>query len=191
LARVSCTDVSVSNLASTILLFRFRGRTFLHTADSRGDLILDGLERAGMLNEDGEATVDLMTVPHLGSARNVTVDFFRRVKASGYLFSGDGHIFHNPSIETVAALVTARGCDAYRMYFVNRDGADAVPDPASPTASGRPTDSRRGSPGVQAHGIKLDAFFREEQRFNPNYRRVFRSSSSGSVIIDLLHPVRY
>ena len=39
-------------------------------------------------------------------------------------------------------------------------------------------------------GEKLDAFFREEERFNPNYRRVFRTSTGGSVIIDMLTPVR-
>jgi hypothetical protein len=101
-------DESVSNLASTVLLFRFRQRTFLYTGDSRGDLILEGLSRAGLLNEQGEASVDLMTVPHLGSDRNVTVDFFKRVKASGYLFSGDG-THGNPAVATVAALVGERG----------------------------------------------------------------------------------
>lgn len=190
LAGGSYTDMSVANLASIVVLFRFRERTFLFTGDSRGDMILDGLSRAGMLDEHDEAAVDLMTIPHLGSDRNITVDFFRRVKASGYLFSGDGR-HGSPAITTVAALVTARGCDSYRMYFVNRDGTasagDSAPDERGAVQNSRPTDRRV----EDAHGLRLDAFFKEEQRFNPNYRRVFRSSSSGSVIIDLLHPVRY
>ena len=60
--------------------------------------------------------MDLMTIPHLGSEHNVNVDFFRRVKLDGYLFSGDGR-YDNPSVATVASLVAARGCDAYRTYF--------------------------------------------------------------------------
>jgi hypothetical protein len=38
---------------------------------------------------------------------------------------------------------------------------------------------------------ELDAFFAEESRFKPNYRRIFRSPERGSVIVDLLDPVRY
>jgi beta-lactamase superfamily II metal-dependent hydrolase len=180
-------DNAVSNLASTIVLFRFGGRTFLYTGDSRGDLILDGLGCAGLLDEQGEASVDLMTIPHLGSRRNVTVDFFRRVKAAGYLFSGDGTIFGLPDIETVAALVTARSCDSYSMYFVNRDSPHSPPP--EPIHRGRAT--RPGRSAAVDHGRKLDTFFQQEERFHPNYRRLFRSSSSGSVIIDLLNPVRY
>lgn len=142
-----------------------------------------------MLDEHGEATVDLMTIPHLGSARNITVDFFRRLKASGYLFSGDGR-YGNPSITTVAALVTARCSDVYRMYFVNRDGAPPRPDATldESTTGARPekVNQQREDP----LGTRLDEFFKDEQPFNPSYRRVFRSSSSGSVIIDLLHPMR-
>ena len=156
-------DRSVANLASTVLLFRYRGLTFLHTGDSRGDLVLEGLAGAGLLGPDDRAHVDMMSIPHAGSDHNVTVDFFDRVRADGYLFSGDGR-HGNPEITTVAALIAARGCDHYRMYFVNRDGPDDV------------------------HGAKLDAFFRDEQEYDPNYRRVFRSAEKGSVIIDLLDP---
>ena len=168
----------MSNLASTILLFKYQGRSFLFTGDARGDLILEGLSRAGLLDGRGVATVDLMTVPHLGSDHNVTVDFFRRVRASGYLFSGDG-THGNPEVATVAALATARGCDAYRMYFVNREGRAAS------------SSTEREADPDDTHGALLDRFFSEERAFNPNYRRLFRSMTDGSVIIDLLTPVRF
>jgi hypothetical protein len=166
LAGGSYRDRSVANLASTVLLFRHRGRTFLHTGDARGDLILEGLAAAGLLDADGRAQVDMMSIPHLGSDHNVTVDFFERVRADRYLFSGDGR-HDNPEIATVAALIAARGCDRYQMFFVNRDGED------------------------DAHGARLDAFFRDELPYHPSYRRIFRSAERGSVIVDLLDPVRY
>jgi hypothetical protein len=193
-ARGAYLDASVPNLASTILLFRFKGQTFLFSGDARGDLILDGLSAAGLLDKKERAIVNLMTIPHLGSNNNVTVDFFERVRASGYLFSGNGR-FGNPDIGTVAALVTARGCDSYRMYFVNRDG---VVDPTTRRAIARARTRLNGSEDDQVKteprvdetmGERLDAFFREEERFNPSYRRVFRSSTGGSVIIDMLTPV--
>lgn len=122
--------------------------------------------------------VDLMTIPHLGSDRNVTVDLFQRVRASGYLFSGDG-THGNPEVATVAALVSARGCDVYRMYFVNREGRVDRSAAGSETWTG------------ESHGARLDTFFRDETAFNPNYRRVFRSMTDGSVRIDLIDPLRF
>jgi hypothetical protein len=41
-----------------------------------------------------------------------------------------------------------------------------------------------------AHGARLDAFFHEELAYEPSYRRIFRSPERGSVVIDLLDPVR-
>ena len=117
-----------------------------------------------------------MTIPHLGSEHNVNVDFFRRVKSDGYLFSGDGR-YDNPSVATVASLVAARGCDAYRITLFSRD------------TSTRSSATVRA--GEDSHGVQLDAFFRREAEFKSNYRRVFRSTAGGSVIINLLHPVRY
>ncbi len=186
----SHSDRSVSNLSSVMLLFQFRGSTFLFTADGRGDQILDGLARAGMLDAGGQAGVDLMTIPHLGSHRNVTVDFFRKIRARGYLFSGDGR-HNNPEISTVASLITARNCDAYRMYFVNREGGTATTDLREPSdTEARPDQAQEEAPADDLHGARLDEFFKAEQPFNPNYRRIFRSATGGSVIIDLLNPVR-
>jgi beta-lactamase superfamily II metal-dependent hydrolase len=189
-ATSSYTDRSVSNLSSVMLVFQFRGSTFLFTADGRGDLLLDGLERAGMLDGNGKARVDLMTIPHLGSHHNVTVDFFRKVRARGYFFSGDGR-HNNPEIATVASLITARECDEYRMYFVNREGGTSTTDRQEPAdAEETPDEEQEKAPASDPHGARLDEFFKAEQPFNPNYRRVFRSATGGSVIIDLLNPVR-
>lgn len=167
-------DASASNQASTILLLRFAGMTFLHTGDSRGDLILDGLAAAGLLDASGRAFVDLLHVPHHGSPNNITLDFFKQVLADGYLLSGDGR-FGNPAVATVASLIAGRGDGPYTMYFVNRDGGE----------------SRRERDARFEHGKRLDAFFAAQRTYAPMYRRVFRSNESGSLIVDLLDPVRY
>ncbi len=41
------------------------------------------------------------------------------------------------------------------------------------------------------HGERLNAFFAEENKSNPSYRRFFRSPDGGSVFIDLLDRVTY
>jgi hypothetical protein len=73
-------------------------------------------------------------------------------------------VSHQPAPLTTPS---ARGCERYQMFFVNRDGED------------------------DAHGARLDAFFRDELPYHPSYRRIFRSAERGSVIVDLLDPVRY
>ncbi len=108
----------------------------------------------------------MMSIPHNGSHHNVEIDFFRRVQADRYLFSGDGK-HGNPEVATVASLIAARGCDEYRMYFTNRESSE------------------------KEFGPKLDEFFGKELPFKPNYRRVFRTPERGSVMIDLMDPMPY
>ena len=51
----------------------------LLTGDGRGDHIVDGLRERGLLKRDGTIHVDLLKLPHHGSARNASPDFFRLV----------------------------------------------------------------------------------------------------------------
>ena len=104
-AKVEATDRSVANLASTVLLLRYRGKTFLHTGDSRADLILNGLVSSGLMEQEGRAHVNLLLLPHLGSNRNLRPEFLQRVTADRYLFSGNGIRFRRPEIAVIAALI--------------------------------------------------------------------------------------
>ena len=169
-------DRSVPNLASSILLFAFEGRTFLHTGDSRGDLIIEGMAASGLLDRDGRAFVDLLNIPHYGSRRNLAPDFFTRIRAQTYLFNGDGR-FGTPAIEVLAGLISARQCEEFGMTF---------------TAGDRPPpEVRRNRPsGVSpAETMTLDAFFHQELRNRPNYRRRYLSPQRGSMFVDLIDPL--
>ena len=55
-------------------------------------------------------------MPHHGSARNVETDFFRRIIADDYVFSGDGK-HGNPDRETLEMLFEARGRNSFTMHF--------------------------------------------------------------------------
>lgn len=183
--RVALADRSVANLASTILLFRYRNKTFLHTGDSRADLILEALVAARQIERDGKAHVSLLHLPHLGSSRNLSRDFLERVTADEYLFSGDG-THGNPEIATIAALIAARPGQEFVMNFVNRDGR-AIDHGGARWRRTRTADDKR----IATHGDKLDAFFAAEEEYQPRYRRLFRATDHGSVIIDLLDRVTY
>jgi beta-lactamase superfamily II metal-dependent hydrolase len=83
-------DKSIPNLSSIQLLVECDGKRLLLTGDGRGDHLLEALEDADLLDEDGGIDVDVLKVQHHGSDRNATLEFFERVRASTYVISADG-----------------------------------------------------------------------------------------------------
>jgi beta-lactamase superfamily II metal-dependent hydrolase len=113
-------DKNVLNLASIVLVVTRGRKRVLLTGDARGDHILRGLQDAGVITGT-TAHFDVLKVPHHGSDRNVTVDFFRRLPADHYIVSGNGK-HGNPEIETLRMLAEARGAAPYTVHFTYRDG---------------------------------------------------------------------
>jgi hypothetical protein len=113
-------DKSIPNLSSVVCVASAKvngtKRTMLLTGDARGDKVIAGLRKGGLLV--GETLkVDLLKVPHHGSDRNVTKGFFETIIADHYVFSADG-LHGNPDLPTLKWLVEARGKEArYTMYF--------------------------------------------------------------------------
>ncbi len=116
-ALAACIDSSVANLSSIVLLAEAGGKSILLTGDARGDKVLEGLELAGRLGP-GSSTirVDVLKVPHHGSANNLDRDFFERIIAGHYIFSGNGE-HGNPERETLEMLFNARGNSGYTVHF--------------------------------------------------------------------------
>ena len=99
-------DRSIPNLSSIVLLVSDLHHRMLLTGDARGDHILDGLEEAGLLDDEGSIHLDLLKVQHHGSNRNATKTFFRKVTADRYVVSANGKN-GNPDLETLEWIVTA------------------------------------------------------------------------------------
>jgi beta-lactamase superfamily II metal-dependent hydrolase len=103
-------DRSVPNLSSIMVLAEDRatGKRLLLTGDGRGDHLIDGLGKADLLSSNGTLHVDVLKVPHHGSARNVTKEFFKTVTADKYVISANGK-YGNPDLDTLVWIVeTAR-----------------------------------------------------------------------------------
>jgi beta-lactamase superfamily II metal-dependent hydrolase len=102
-------DKSIPNLSSIVVLAEVDGKRVLITGDARGDHIIDGLRLAGGLfddNDDGHMHVDVLKVPHHGSARNVTKAFFKALTSDMYIISADGR-YGNPDFSTLKWIVEA------------------------------------------------------------------------------------
>lgn len=102
-------DDSVFNLASIVTLASVGEKTMLLTGDARGDDILEGLTTAGLMT-GGRCHVDVLKVPHHGSDRNVTTEFFRQVTADHYVISANGQ-HGNPDLGMLEMLAAARDTD--------------------------------------------------------------------------------
>jgi hypothetical protein len=113
-------DQSPANLSSIVVLAEADGKRILLTGDARGDLVIDGLRTAGLLDQQGKIHVDILKLPHHGSDRNVATSFFRTVTADHYVISADG-TNDNPDIPTLKMISTARTDDDFTIHLTNRE----------------------------------------------------------------------
>jgi hypothetical protein len=113
--KAAFTDESVFNLSSVIVLVEADSKSILLTGDARGDDILTGLNQAKLF-KNGVFKTDVLKIPHHGSDHNVSTEFFRRVVADHYVFSGDGE-HDNPELATLDMLFEARPEGGYTLNF--------------------------------------------------------------------------
>ena len=111
-------DRSISNLASIVALVECNGKTMLLTGDALGKKIVKSLEARGLASDGAPLVVDILKLQHHGSTRNVTPKFFKRVKATHYIFSGDGE-HGNPERETVQMLLDEHDGRNITLHFSN------------------------------------------------------------------------
>jgi len=115
-ALAAYVDESVPNLSSIVVLAECDGKRMLLAGDARGDKVLKGLEQLGVLKKGGKMHVDLLKVPHHGSSNNLEDDFFERISADHYVFSGDGE-HGNPERESLEMLFRARGKKPFTLHL--------------------------------------------------------------------------
>ncbi|WP_433066084.1 ComEC/Rec2 family competence protein [Dactylosporangium sp. CS-033363] len=116
-AAAAVKDHSVPNLSSIALYLKHGTTTALLTGDARGDHLLDGLTACG----HDRLHVNVLKLPHHGSAKNVSADFFGRVTADHYVVSTDGSKHGHPDAEALRLLVASRGADErYTVHLTHR-----------------------------------------------------------------------
>jgi beta-lactamase superfamily II metal-dependent hydrolase len=112
-ALAAYVDQSVPNLSSIVVLAELGGKSILLTGDARGDRILEGMKLVGL----GDSLhVDVLKGQHHGSENNYTQEYFERVTADHYVFSGNGQ-HGNPERETLDMLRKARPGADYKIYL--------------------------------------------------------------------------
>jgi len=107
---IQILDKSVPNLASIMFLAQIKNRKILFTGDGLGQDIIDILSKNNMLNQDGKFYVDVLKVPHHGSDRNTSREFFKTVIAEYYIISANGRD-DNPSLNTLRWIIESGKTD--------------------------------------------------------------------------------
>ena len=99
----------------------------LLTGDAGGDLILEGLDSAGLLDNNKKIKVDVLKIQHHGSNHSNSEEFLRQVIADKYVISGNGK--HGiPHMDVLGWLSNARNGEACDIYMTNRQLSDGDTD---------------------------------------------------------------
>jgi beta-lactamase superfamily II metal-dependent hydrolase len=101
---IQILDKSVPNLASIMFLAEIKNRKILFAGDGLGQDIVDILSKNAMLDQSGKFYVDVLKVPHHGSDRNTSLEFFNTVNAKYYIISANGRD-DNPSLNTLKWII--------------------------------------------------------------------------------------
>lgn len=155
-------DTSVYNLSSIVCVAEIKGKRMLLTGDARGDKVLPELEAAGFLPAGGKMELDVLKVPHHGSARNLDLDFFERLPAPHLVISANGKD-GNPDLETLEMISKARPDDDFTLHLTETEFKEEM-------------------------GPKIEAFFEKERKAGRKYKVEFRPEDDLSFRIDLLDP---
>ncbi|HEX5988823.1 MAG TPA: hypothetical protein VFY75_01250 [Solirubrobacterales bacterium] len=153
-------DDSVYNLSSIVCLAELGGKRMLLTGDARGDKILLGLEKAGLLPKGKPLEVDVLKMPHHGSSRNLEPEFFERIKAREMVISANGKD-ENPDLTTLKMISEVRKDDDFTLYLTYADFEEGI------------------GPGIHD-------FFEQEAKDGRKYKVVFRPEDDLSMRLDLL-----
>src|SRR5262249_15206934 len=149
----------------------------------------------GMLKADGKSTikVDILKVPHHGSANNLDVDFFKRIIADHYVFSGDGE-HGNPERESMEMLFESRGSEAFTIhltYPLDEIDVRRKADWQKEQAKEKKRKAKKVRPNWSPEINGLVAFFGNRKQKLAKARQEIAIVGDGPHVIDLLDPLGF
>ncbi len=153
-ALAATKDRSVPNLSSIVTIAESGGKTILLTGDALGSKITDALRDRGLASDAAPLKVDVLKMPHHGSDRNVTPEFFRLIKADHYVFCGDG-AHGNPERATVDMLFAEQGAEHVTLHFTRQ---------LSRIDAKRKSETEKHGDVWEPESMSLGALLRQEQR---------------------------
>ena len=114
-------DASITNLSSIMFMVESEGKKLLFTGDGLGKDMLEVLSEKKMLDSEGRLHVDILKVPHHGSERNASREFFDTVIAEAYVISANGRD-DNPSIASLQWIIESKRSKnkVIKIFLTNR-----------------------------------------------------------------------
>ncbi len=119
------SSVSFPNLASIMFLVESDGKSILMTGDGLSEDIIKGLKVNGKLDSNDQFKVDILKVQHHGAIANIDEDFCKTVKASHYVFCGNGS-HTNPELRVVDLIFEHHPKDSKFKFWFNANPKDQL-----------------------------------------------------------------
>jgi hypothetical protein len=168
-ASLSNPDTSPFNLSSIVCWVKSNGKTILLTGDGRDDDIIEGLKNNNLLDANGKCHVNILKVPHHGSERNSSVDFYKKISADHYVISANGK-HKNPDKGMLDMLAEGtKGRDNFTVHLTNHEGKD------------------------KEFELKpvLDAFIAAERAKGRTFKVEFKDPNASSMVLNLLEGITH
>jgi hypothetical protein len=146
-------DDGAPNGSSIAFLLEAGGKRALLLGDAHPNVVAANLDR--LLQQRGleRLAVDIVKLPHHGSANNVNAALIDRIAAERWLFSSDGTFFDHPDPEAVARVITGAQ-DRPLLAFNYRTRRTALWDDDALRATHR---YRTAYPERDAAGLRVEA----------------------------------
>lgn len=134
------TDNAVANGSTIAFVFEHEGKRCLFAGDAFPDVLACGLARYADDNGiKGRVPLDVLKVPHHGSAKNWSPELHQRLTAKNFLISTSGAKFRHPDRQTIDAILNEEPESHVDLWF----------NYLSPTTE--PWNTPSGSPRFTAH----------------------------------------
>jgi beta-lactamase superfamily II metal-dependent hydrolase len=111
-------DPRIENMSSIVFLAEFDDKKMLLTGDVRGDLLLAGLKAAKLVRAGKPLHVELLKMPHHGSAHSTDETLFTSVTADNYVISGNGQ-HGNPHPDVIQMLYDGTAGRSCTLHVTN------------------------------------------------------------------------
>lgn len=118
-------DASITNLSSIMFMVESKGKKLLFTGDGLGKDLVEELSEKHLLNSEGRIHVDILKVPHHGSERNSSEQFFETVTANTYIISANGRD-DNPSFSTLKWIIESGKKDDRKITIISTNKTENI-----------------------------------------------------------------
>lgn len=120
-------DSSEANASSIAMLIEHEGHSVLMTGDGFGDVLAAGIRRLLKERDQSVLSVDVVKLPHHGSAGNVTDELLALIDTSRFVISTNGAVYDHPDSLAIERVLRRPHRESGTTLHFNYDSDTTAP----------------------------------------------------------------